>query len=101
MAQALYLIVYGAILFNKSIRVRNVGLGLIIIVIGNEIFNSVLREELSELTAQLRRKRLVMREYKRRTVDAGDHIGHRKGLARAGDTEQHLFIKTVLDSADQ
>mgnify|MGYP006899716806 CR=1 FL=1 len=98
MAQALDLIVYGAVLFNECIRVRNIGFGLVIVVIGNEIFYGVLREELSELTAQLRCKRLVVCQNERRPVDAGYYVGHRKGLARTGDAKQHLLIKAVLDS---
>ena len=61
MTQALYLVVYGAVLFNEGIRVRNIRLRLVIVVIGNKIFDRVLREKLPELAAQLSRKRLVVR----------------------------------------
>jgi len=45
-----------------------------------------------------------MRDDQRRQIDLGDGVGHGKGLARSGNTEQHLVgpkrIDTVDDSVD-
>ena len=58
--EAVDLIVYERVLFNVHILSGDVSLGLIIIVIGNEVFYGVFGEELTELGAKLCRECLVM-----------------------------------------
>ena len=87
MAQALDLVVYGAVLFNKRIRMRNIRLGLIIVVVRNEVLHGVIREKLAKLRAQLRRKGLIVRQHERRAVQLFDNARHGEGLARAGHAE--------------
>ena len=60
MAKAVDLLVDGGVLFNIGISMGNIGLWLVVVVIGNEIFHSVLREKFPELAAQLGRQRLIM-----------------------------------------
>ena len=79
----------------------NVGLGLVIIVVADEIFDGVLREERLEFVIELRGERLVVREDDRGAIELLDHLGHREGLARAGDAEQHLVAVAVGQAADE
>ena len=95
MAQAVDLIVDRAVLFNVGIRRRDVCLGLVVIVIRHKILHRVLREELLELRAELCRKRLVVRQHQRGTVDVGDDVRHRERLARSGHAEQRLIFISV------
>ena len=80
---------------------RDVGLRLIIIIIGDEVFHRILREELLELAAELRGQRFVVGEHQRRAVEGGNDVGHRERLARAGDTSQHLFVQAVFKPGDK
>src|SRR4051812_13819311 len=41
------------IFFNVYITYRHIRFGLIVIIIGNEVFNSIFRKELSEFTVKL------------------------------------------------
>src|SRR5260370_8631318 len=50
---------------------------------------------------KLRGQSLIMRENKRRTIDAFDVLGHRESLARAGDTEKNLMLIAGFDAADE
>ena len=100
-AQALDLVVYCAVLFNEGIRVRNIRLGLIIVVVRDEILHGVIREKLAKLRAQLRRKGLIVRQNERRAVELFDNARHGEGLARAGDAEQNLLIESVFDAAHE
>ena len=84
------LLVERRFLFDIGVGARDVGLGLVIIVIGDEILDRVLREEALHLAIELRRQRLVRRQDDRRAAGARDDMRHRKGLATAGDPEQHL-----------
>ena len=91
-AQTVDLVVDGAVLFNVGVGGGNVRLRLVIVVVGHEIFHRIIREELPELGAQLRRKGLVVCEDEGRPVAVGDDVRHGECLAGAGDAEQRLFL---------
>ena len=99
--QLVELVVDGRFLLDVDVARRNVGLRLVVVVIGDEILDGVVREERLELVIQLRRQRLVVRQNQRRAVDLLDDLGHRVGLARAGHAEQHLVLFAIVDAARQ
>ena len=53
MAQLVYLIINGRILFNVGVRGRNVGFGLVVVVIAHKILHRILRKKLFELGIEL------------------------------------------------
>ena len=53
MAQLINLIVDGRVLLNVSVCGRDIGLGLVVVVVGDKILHRVLREELLKLTVEL------------------------------------------------
>ena len=89
-AHAVDLLVDVGFLLDIGVGARDVGLRLIIVVVGDEILDRVVGEEALELAVELRGQRLVRREDERRALRRLDHLGHGEGLARAGDAEQHL-----------
>ena len=95
------LVVDGQILFDIRIRPRNIGLRLIVIVIGHKIFDAVVGEKFAKLVAQLRGKRLVVRNNKSRSAQLLDYVRHREGLAAARNAEQHLRPQSVPQSLRQ
>ncbi len=92
MAHAVDLLVDRGFLLDIGVRARDIGFRLVIIVIGYEIFHRIVGEEALEFPVKLRRQRLVGREHDGRALQFLDHLGHGKGLARAGDAEQHLVL---------
>ena len=101
MAQALDLIVDGGVLLDIGVGVGDVGLGLVVVVVGDEILHGVFREELLELAAKLRGEGLVVRQHERRAVEARDDVCHREGLAGAGHAQEHLLLQAVFDAAHE
>ena len=89
-AQAVDLLVDRRVLLDVQVAARDVGLGLVVVVVGDEVLDRVVREERAELVAQLRRQRLVVGDHQRRALHRLDHAGHRHRLARAGRPEQRL-----------
>ena len=83
-------VVLRRVLLDVEIGLRDVRLGLVVVVVGDEVLDGVLREELAELVAELRGERLVVGDHERRTLDLLHHPGHRRRLARACGTEQRL-----------
>ena len=69
-AHLLDVLVDRAVLLDEQVALRHVGLGLVVVVVADEVLDRVLREELAELAVELRRERLVRREHDRRPADA-------------------------------
>ena len=101
MAQALDLVVDGAVLFNIGVGVGDIRLRLVIVIIGHEVFHRVFGEKLLELRAQLGSQRLVVGQHQRGAVDPLDDRGHGKGLAAAGHAQQRLLVQPQLDAAGE
>ena len=101
MAHAVDLFVDRGIFFDVSVGARDVGFGLVVVVIRDEIFDGVVGKEVLELAVELRRQCLVGRENQRRPLCLFDHFGHGEGLARAGDAEQHLRAVVPPHALDQ
>ena len=81
--QLINLIVPRRVLRNIRIRRRHVSLRLVVVVVGDKVFDAVFREIFFEFSVKLRRQRLIVRNNQSRLVQLLDHIRHRKSLARA------------------
>ena len=76
----------------------DVRLRLIVVVVGDEIFDGIVREKLLELRAELGGQRLVVGQNQRRTLHPLNDLGHGEGLAAAGDPLQGLLVQPQLDA---
>ncbi len=84
------LLVDRGILLDVGVGARDVGLGLVVVVVADEVLDRVVGEERAELRIELGGEGLVVRENQGRALGLLDHLGHGEGLARAGDAEQDL-----------
>ena len=85
------------VLLDIEVARGDVGLGLVVVVVGDEVLDRVLGEELAELRIELRCQGLVRREDERGSSDARDDVRHRVGLARTGHAEQRLGGEPVAE----
>ena len=97
MAHAVDLLVDGGVLLDVGVRAGNVGLGLVVVVVGDEILDRVVGKKALHLPVELRRQRLVGGQHQGRALHRGDHPGHGEGLAGAGDPEQNLIALAAGD----
>ena len=88
-------------LLDIGVGARDVGLRLVVVVVGDEVFDRVLRKEGLELAVELRRQRLVRGEDDRRALGRLDDLGGGEGLAGAGGAEQHLVALAGRDAGDE
>ncbi len=95
-AQPVDVVVARAVLLDVEVGLRDVGLGLVVVVVGDEVLDRVGGEELAELVAELRGERLVVRDHERRAADLLDDPGHRRRLAGPGRAEQRLVALAGL-----
>ena len=96
--QLVDLVVLGHLLFDVQIVLRDVRLGLVVVVVRDEVLDRVLGKEVLELLVELRRQGLVVAEDERRPVDVLDDLGDGEGLAGAGDAEEDLVARAGLDA---
>ena len=94
-------IVDGRILFNIGIGLGDIGLRLVIIVIGDEIFDGIAGEKLPELRKQLGGQGLVRGDDPGRTLHPFTDTSHGKGLARAGNPQKNQAFLSSFHSTDQ
>ena len=100
-AKLVELFVDGRFFFNEEIAGGDVGLGLVVVVVGDEVLDGVVGEEGLELVVELGGEGLVVGKDEGGTVELLDDLGHGEGLAGAGDAEQHLILLACVDAGDQ
>ncbi len=96
-AQPVDLVVDRRVLLDVGVRGRQVRLGLVVVVVRDEVLDPVVREELPELPGQLGRERLVRGDDERRPLGLLDRPGDGRALPGPGDAEQCLV---ALPGAD-
>ena len=100
-AQSVDLLVHRAVLLDEGVGSRYVGLGLVVVVVGDEELDAVLGQHLFQLRGQLRGQRLVRLQDQRRALHVLDQPRDRRGLAAAGDALERLVAQSVLDALGQ
>ena len=99
--QPLDFLVPAGVLFDERVRARDVGLGLVIIEITDEILDGVAGEKAFELGVELGGECFVVRDDERRFADVFDDIRDGEGLARTGHAEQRLMFGARQNSLGQ
>jgi hypothetical protein len=84
-----------------STSLRSTPSRLVVVVVGDEVLDGVVGEQLLELIGELGREGLVGGHDQGRPVQALDHPGHRAGLARAGHAEQGGGLLAALQGLGQ
>ena len=79
----------------------DIRLGLVVVVVGHEVLHGVVGEKLLKLRAQLGGQGLVVGQHQRGALHGLDDLGHGKGLAGAGNAQQHLLLQPILDALRQ
>ena len=87
--QPLDLVVDRGVLLDVGVGLRDVGLGLVVVVVADEVLDGVVGQHLTQLVGQLSGKRLVRRHDQGRPLQPLDQPCRRRGLAGARRTEQH------------
>ena len=98
MSETVDLVVDGRFLLDVGVRLGDVRLGLVVVVVRDEVLDPVVGEELAELVRELGGQRLVRCQHEGRTLHALDRPSDRRRLARTRDSEQCLEPVAPLDS---
>ena len=87
--QPLHLVVDRGVLLDVGVGLRDVRLGLVVVVVGDEVLDRVVRQHLAQLVGELRGERLVRQHHQRRPLQLLGQPGDGRRLAGAGRAEQH------------
>ena len=100
-AQLVELVVDGRFFFDIEVGGGHVGFGLVEVVVGDEIFDRVVREKTFELVVELGGEGFVVGHDDGGAVGRLDYLGHGVGFARAGDAKQNLMLLAVEDASGE
>ncbi len=95
--QPLDLLVDRGVLLDVGVGLGDVGLGLVVVVVGDEVLDGVVGKQLAQLVGELRGQRLVGLEDQDGALQLLGHPGHGRGLAGAGGTQQDDVLLPALD----
>ncbi len=101
MPEAVDVVVAGRVLLDVEVGLRDVRLGLVVVVVRDEVLDGIRGEELAELVAELGRQRLVVRDHERGALQLLDQPRHRRRLAGPGGPEQRLEAVARLERRGQ
>ena len=94
-AHLLYVFVDGGVFFYVGVGGRQVGLRLVVVVVGNKVLHRVAGEKFPHLAVELRRQGLVRRQHQGGTLQFFNEIGDGEGLAGTGHAQQRLVGDAV------
>ena len=101
MPEPVDLVVHRRVLFDEGVRGRQVGLGLVVVVVGDEVLHPVVGEKLSQLISQLGRQCLVRGDNQRGPLYLFDGPSDGGALPASGDPQQGLEPLSSLDAVSQ
>ncbi len=96
---ALYLFVERRILLDVGVRLRDVRLGLVVVVVGDEVLDCVVGEEIAQLRGELCGQRLVRLHDQHRALEALGQPSDRGRLARAGRAQHDDVLLAGFEAA--
>ena len=97
-SELVQIVVDGQVFLNVGVGRRDVGFGLVVVVVRHVVFHGVVREKALHLGVELGGQGLVVRENEGGAPDFGDDVGDGEGFARAGHAEQHLRFFAGADA---
>ena len=89
------------VLLDVLVLLGDVGLGLVVVIVRDEVLHVVFGEELPELVVELGSEGLVVGDDERGLFDGLDHVRHRVGLPRPGHPEEGLVVRTRPEALDE
>ena len=95
MSQHLNLFVNRGVFLDICIALRHIRLGLIVVVVRDEVDHSVVGKELFELARKLSGERFIRSHDQRRLSQGLNSLCHREGLARTSHAQQNLIAVSV------
>src|SRR3989344_6268426 len=101
MSQAVNLGINHRLLLYVGVGMGDVRLGLIIVIVGDKIMDSIFWKKLSVFLGQLRRERLVVRQDEWGLIEMGNTVCRRKRLAAPRHAEQGLMTHARVEALIQ
>ena len=87
-----------ALFFNEGVGAGDVGLWLVVVVVGHEVFDGVFGEEPFEFAVKLGRQSFVGCKDDRGALGFLDHFGHGEGFAGACGAQEDLVAVAVAQA---
>ncbi len=101
-AEAFDFFVDGGVFFDVGVGGWEVGFGLVVVEVGDEVFDGVVGEELFEFGVELCGEGFVVGDDEGGAVECGDDVGDGEGFSGAGDAEEDVVaVLGVAEALDE
>jgi hypothetical protein len=100
-AQSLNFLVRTGVFFDIQVRAGDVGFGLVVVVVRDEVLDRVIRKECAELLAKLGGEGLVVGKNQRGALGFCDDARHRIRFSRSGGAEKGLESVPGFEAIDE
>ena len=100
-AQPVNFLIHRRVLLDIGIRMGNIGLRLVIVVVGDKVLHCIVGEKLPELGTKLSCQGFVMGQHQGGAVYLFNDGGHGKGLTGAGHAQKGLLPQPQFNSLGQ
>ncbi len=98
MSHLVYMVIDVGIFLDIGICLWDVGLGLVVVIVTDEVFDGVMGEKVFQFAKQLCSQGLVGGNDQGGFLSTCYDVSHGEGLARPGDTEQDLVSQSFFDA---
>ena len=99
-AELVELFVDVGVFFDVEVGAGDVGFGLVVVVVADEVFDGVVGEEFLELGGELGGEGLVVGYDEGGALEFLDDVGHGEGLAASGDAHEGLVNHVAARAVD-
>ena len=100
-AEFVQLFVDVGVFLDVEVGAGDVGFGLVVVVVADEVFDGVVGEEFLELGGELGGEGLVVGYDEGGSLEFLDDVGHGEGLAAAGDAHECLVDHVAGGAVDK
>lgn len=100
-AEAFDLVVDGGVFLDVGVGAGDVGLGLVVVEVGDKVFDGVVGEEVLKLGVELGSEGFVVGHDQSRASDVLNDVGHGEGFAGTGDAEEGLMGIAGVDGVGE
>ncbi len=100
-AQAVEIVIAARVFLDVDVALGDVGFGLVVVVVADEIADSVVGKEILEFLVKLGGEGFVVGDDECGPVHTGDGVGHGEGLAGAGDAHEGLEGLAALNAGGE
>ncbi len=100
-SEAVEVIISRGIFFDVDVALGDVGFGLVVVVVADEVGDGVVGEDFLEFFVKLGGEGFVVGDDEHGAAELGGDVGHGEGFSGAGDAHEDLVLFSFVEAFDE